>query len=148
MGDRERWEEFIRSLDLPHFSPAEVLMMGKAHETPGHPGYRLNTLPPWDMRFAIAAQARMVSALRSYFAAPLTVLSWYRSPAYNRAIKGSPNSYHLSGIATDLTGAELDVLCLVAKKMQKAGLIGGLGIYGNRGFIHIDAGPSRVWGDS
>ena len=43
----------------------------------------------------------MLEAIRCHFG-PVSVTSGYRSPSYNTAVGGAPNSYHLKGRAADI----------------------------------------------
>lgn len=80
--------------------------------------------------------------------AEVMVISGYRSPATNEALRGKSNgvakkSYHMLGQAIDfrLDGVEL-------KKVRDAAISlksGGVGYYPRSDFIHIDTGPVRYW---
>lgn len=96
------------------------------------------TAPPMDPGFLIKLQR-----LRDLWGSPLTVTSGLRCRAWNTKVAGSPNSLHLLGKAADLLlenpedGPRLSILA------EKAGM-GGVGL--DRGFIHVDDGPSgRRW---
>lgn len=43
-----------------------------------------------------------LQVIRDYVGVPITVNSGYRSPAHNKAIRGSNGSKHMEGIAADL----------------------------------------------
>lgn len=45
-------------------------------------------------------QAEMLEECR-VLVGPMSVHSWYRSPAVNTAVRGEPTSYHLLALATD-----------------------------------------------
>lgn len=92
------------------------------------------------------ALAAAFEALRAAVGHPLTVLSAYRTPRYNRDVGGVPDSQHLHGRALDLRPpfgwTPLD-LAAVAREID---LIRGLGIYER--FVHIDIRPEPelvVW---
>lgn len=78
---------------------------------------------------------------------PVHVNSCYRPPVYNRAIGGASSSYHMDGLAVDLSAAvpfvQLEDAC--RRSQQKSG--GGLGIYppGAGEFCHRDVGPWATW---
>lgn len=116
----------------------------------------------WEFRsrdFAFSAEAEanlpktagMLEALRAALSAelgrdcPVKVLSGYRSPAHNAAVGGAPKSYHLRGMAADVTCAFASPALVqrIARRLQARGLIGGLGVYA--GFSHVDWGPRRSW---
>ncbi len=47
--------------------------------------------------------ANMMQELRDWYGKPLNVSSWYRTPAFNKGLKGSsPTSAHLDGRACDI----------------------------------------------
>jgi len=79
---------------------------------------------------------------------PFQVISGYRSPATNAALRASSsgvarNSYHIQGKAIDirLPGCELDDLHRAALSLAA----GGVGYYPGSDFIHVDVGPVRSW---
>lgn len=46
----------------------------------------------------------VLDPLREAYGKPITINSGYRSPALNKAVKGSATSDHMKGCATDITG--------------------------------------------
>ncbi|HPF35324.1 MAG TPA: DUF882 domain-containing protein [Candidatus Krumholzibacteria bacterium] len=81
-------------------------------------------------------------------AADFTVLSGYRSPATNEALRRAgrsvaKNSFHLTGRAVDvrLAGVDLERLRRAARALHR----GGVGHYPGPGFVHLDTGPFRTW---
>ncbi|WP_137176650.1 DUF882 domain-containing protein [Roseomonas sp. AR75] len=84
-------------------------------------------------------------ATRTRLTGVLDVHSGYRTPAVNRAVQGAGDSQHLKASAVDLgvpTG-RLPAVADAALKLRK----GGVGVYRNRGFIHLDSGPVRNWSE-
>ncbi len=76
--------------------------------------------------------------------------SGYRSPDYNEKQRGSAkNSLHMSGLALDVDmsrhGNTVEFRNMFIEYASQEGA-GGIGIYPNSGFIHIDVGPRRAWG--
>ena len=92
--------------------------------------------------------AKNLQVLRDELGEPLQILSGYRSPAWNKKVGGEPNSYHMKGMASDLTTRGLTPKQLHTKILQliKAGKMkeGGLGLY--PGFVHYDIrGTAARW---
>jgi uncharacterized protein YcbK (DUF882 family) len=86
--------------------------------------------------------------LRDQVGVPIDVVSGYRCPVHNHAVKGTALSQHLLGTAADIVIQGMPV----AKMYTAAAQIslfsrGGIGIYPDRGFIHVDVRPIRArWG--
>jgi len=76
---------------------------------------------------------------------PLIVRSAYRSPEHNRAVGGAPASKHMQGTAFDIAMANHDPAAFEAAA-RAVGFL-GFGYYPRSGFMHIDLGPARSWGD-
>jgi uncharacterized protein YcbK (DUF882 family) len=75
----------------------------------------------------------------------LIVLSGYRTKATNGEVNGAVNSQHLRAAALDLqiSKARFDSFGEAALKLGR----GGVGLYPAHGFVHLDSGPVRRWGD-
>lgn len=79
---------------------------------------------------------------------PFQLLSGYRSPATNAALRSrnrgvASNSYHMRGMAADLRLKSRSV-----SQMSAAALAcnsGGVGKYNGSNFVHMDCGPIRNW---
>jgi hypothetical protein len=84
-------------------------------------------------------------ALRDRLGKPLIVLSGYRSPEHNRAVGGAKASKHMEGIAFDIAMANHDPETFEAA--ARAVGFRGFGFYPRSGFMHIDLGPARSWGE-
>ena len=97
--------------------------------------------------------ARLVAALeelREIADAPIHVTSGVRCEKYNMNVGGSPISMHLIGDAADIVIEKLHPyeMELLAEKVAKIRM-GGIGVYPNNGFIHVDVrltGPARWTG--
>jgi uncharacterized protein YcbK (DUF882 family) len=76
----------------------------------------------------------------------LIVLSGYRTRATNTEVNGAVNSQHLRAAALDLqiSKAMFDSFGQAALELGR----GGVGLYPEHGFIHLDSGPVRHWVDS
>ncbi len=91
--------------------------------------------------------ANNLQVIRDTIGEGITILSGYRSPAWNKKVGGKPQSYHMKAMAADLSvkGMTPKKLHSTILKLIKEGKIkdGGLGLY--PGFVHYDIGPSRRW---
>lgn len=78
--------------------------------------------------------------------ADFVVLSGYRTPETNTIVEGAPDSQHLRAAALDLLipAPRLAGFGEAALALGR----GGVGVYAQRGFVHIDSGPVRRWGDA
>jgi len=86
---------------------------------------------------------RKLSALRQAIGCPLLVNSGYRCKKENRRVHGVKGSYHLFGLACDVTTASMDMSELL--KYAKNINFGGIGIYDN--FLHLDIRPEPEFWD-
>lgn len=83
----------------------------------------------------------VLQGFRAHLSRPIIVNSAYRSIGYNKSVGGAANSYHLSGIAWDISVNGIPTVELA--KIASAFGFGGIGIY--KTFIHVDVGPRRSW---
>ena len=111
----------------PNFSPAEIACRGTGKLLAERGGAR---------PAAGAARAAGQAAI---------LRSAYRSPEHNRAVGGAKASKHLEGIAFDIAMANHDPEAFEAA--ARAVGFRGFGFYPRSGFIHIDLGPARSWGE-
>lgn len=75
---------------------------------------------------------------------PVRVNSGFRTPAYNRLIGGASESYHMKGMAADITVSGLtppEVASAAELALYKNGWSGGLGCYPT--FLHVDTRPVK-----
>jgi hypothetical protein len=86
-----------------------------------------------------------LQALRDRLGKPLIVRSAYRSPAHNRTVGGAPRSKHLDGTAFDIAMTNHDPAAF--EEAARAVGFKGFGFYPRSGFMHIDLGPARMWGE-
>ncbi len=90
-----------------------------------------------------------VLKLRAGRKAPFEIISGYRSPKTNNALRANSSgvakkSLHMQGKAMDirLPGMELHQLHKMAVDLK----VGGVGLYTESNFIHVDTGRVRYWG--
>lgn len=86
-----------------------------------------------------------LQALRDRLGKPLIVRSAYRSPEHNRAVGGATRSKHMDGAAFDIAMANHDPVAFEAAAREVGFL--GFGFYPRSGFMYIDLGPVRLWGE-
>lgn len=79
---------------------------------------------------------RKLEALRELVQRPVLIISGYRTPEWNIGVGGASNSYHLRGMAADITwlGFNLDNAVVLA---ERAGF-NGIGRYPGKHSIHVD----------
>jgi hypothetical protein len=116
-----------RSWRWKNFSPAEIACRGSG-------SLRINE-----------EALDKLQALRDRLGKPLIVRSAYRSPAHNRAVGGAPRSKHMDGTAFDIAMSNHDPVAFEAAA-RAVGFL-GFGYYPRSGFMHIDLGPARQWGE-
>jgi hypothetical protein len=111
----------------PNFSPAEIACRGTG-------AIKINT-----------EAMDKLQALRDRLGKPLIVRSAYRSPEHNRAVGGAPASKHMQATAFDIAMSNHDPVAFEAAARAMGFL--GFGYYPRSGFMHIDLGPARSWGE-
>ena len=111
----------------PDFSPSEIACRGTG-QLKLHP-----------------AALDKLQALRDRLSKPLIVRSAYRSPEHNRAVGGAPRSKHMDGTAFDIAMSNHDTAAFESAARAMGFL--GFGYYPRSGFMHIDLGPARSWGE-
>lgn len=91
-----------------------------------------------DILWEVAGRARLDEEI--------VILSGYRTRATNRAVNGAGDSQHLRAGAVDvqLAAARLGAFGEAAIALGR----GGVGLYRRRGFVHLDSGPVRRWGEA
>jgi len=97
----------------------------------------------------VPALIEKLQALRDKLGKPVTVVSGYRTEAYNKLCGGAPQSQHLDGDAADIKVAGATPL-QVALLAESVGFT-GIGIYTHDGnyFTHVDVRPYKsYWKDA
>lgn len=91
----------------------------------------------------------LVDHLQDHFgASEVLVVSGYRSPEYNAALKRrikrvAHDSLHMKGMAMDIKLPAIDKKTLGNYTRTLA--TGGVGIYRSSNFVHVDVGEVRSW---
>ena len=85
-----------------------------------------------------------LQALRDGIGKPMIVLSAYRTPDYNRKVKGAKHSMHMKARAFDISMANHKPAEF--ERMARSVGFTGFGFYKKRNFMHIDTGRKREWG--
>lgn len=143
-GDGLAYESFLDGLGLRHIRPMEMI---RPHFNIR--GSVCNSLPPRDAWKNIAPTLRVADELRQQLGSRLhTILSAYRSPAYNAVCPGAaPNSFHVRNMALDLAfDCPPAEVAKAAEALRDKGFFkGGIGRYPT--FTHIDTrGYQADWG--
>lgn len=90
-----------------------------------------------------------LQTLRDHIGKPITIISGYRSPEYNKKIGGVKRSQHLLAKAADIVVAgmtSLEVRDIIIQLIKEGKMDpGGVGIYPT--FVHYDVrGRNARWG--
>jgi zinc D-Ala-D-Ala carboxypeptidase len=88
--------------------------------------------------FCLAPQLRLlIWQIETHFGRKIVMSSGYRDPWHNGSVGGADDSYHMKCMAADIFIPGVDKRRLVAYAYRN-GLVGGLGCYPNKVFIHVD----------
>ena len=90
---------------------------------------------------AILVAPRLVMVLetiRAHFGAPVVIHSGYRTPQHNAKVNGAAHSQHCYGTAADITVRGQKPAAVAAYARQLMPDWGGVGVYSQKGFTHID----------
>lgn len=138
-----RYANYIQGLKLKNITPYQVLY--PHFKTRGRTS---NSIPPRYMWRNIAATLKVIDLMcHSMRAQVKEMVSIYRSPTYNRAVRGRTKSQHLDNRAIDIQfkGVSAYNVSAVARKLRSAGHFkGGVGRYSS--FTHVDTrGYNADW---
>jgi len=144
MTKDQQFESFFDHIGLKHFRGKELTPYWSRIRN----GAR-NSIPPESLWTNIIPAFVVLDAVRDIVQVPLSLLSTYRNPAYNAAIGGEPNSFHMRFMAIDFTSSELSARKLHRAVIDARGKIftignskfvfkGGVGLYPSSNFVHID----------
>ncbi|MDX1982051.1 MAG: D-Ala-D-Ala carboxypeptidase family metallohydrolase [Bryobacteraceae bacterium] len=75
--------------------------------------------------------------IRDLLGVPVLVSSGYRSPALNKAVKGSKTSAHMQGLAADFTAPGFGTVFQVARKIAASGISYDQLIYEFDSWVHV-----------
>lgn len=81
----------------------------------------------------------ILESLRQFIGKPITIISGFRTNAYNHQVGGAQNSYHVQGMAADIKSNMSMVKLAVYAAMMGAR---GIGIY--KDWVHIDTREDRI----
>jgi len=137
-----KYAHYILDLNLKNITPQMVIAPHFKKR-----GTVQNTLPPKEMWNKMKPTLLVIDALSESMGSPINdIVSAYRSPTYNRAVRGKSRSYHMSNQAVDVTFKKANPW-RVAKAVRhlrdkEKEFKGGIGTY--RGFVHIDTRGQNV----
>ena len=80
----------------------------------------------------------VLQSIRSRFGTAVTINSGYRTPQYNAKVGGVAHSQHCYGTAADITVRGQKPAAVAAYARQIMPDWGGVGVYSQKGFTHID----------
>jgi zinc D-Ala-D-Ala carboxypeptidase len=88
--------------------------------------------------FCLTPKLRLaIWEFEGHFGKKIVMSSGYRDPFHNSDVGGTDNSYHMKCMAADFYIPNVDKRKLIAFA-KRLNLVGGLGCYPGRSFIHID----------
>ena len=90
---------------------------------------------------AVLVAPRLVMVLetiRAHFVAPVVIHSAYRTPQYNKQANGAEHSQHCYGTAADISVRGKTPAAVAAYARELMPDWGGVGVYSQKGFTHID----------
>ena len=80
----------------------------------------------------------VLQSIRSHFGTAVTINSAYRTPQYNTKVGGASHSQHCYGTAADISVRGQTPAAVAAYARQLMPDWGGVGVYSQKGFTHID----------
>lgn len=141
--DVNRYANYVKSLKLRNITPRMVLAphfktRGRTH----------NSLPPKSLWKKIGPTLKVIDRMADEMGAPLeAIISAYRSPYYNYAVRGKSRSLHMANQACDVMfrGVSPSHVARVARYLrEKRKFQGGVGRYSS--FVHVDTrGYNADW---
>ena len=97
-----------------------------------------------DPVFVAERLPQVLEQLRERFGQPVRITSGYRTPGYNRRVGGKAYSQHLYGCAADIVipGVDPETVGRAARQLMPD--FGGVGVYPEKGFTHVDVRERRA----
>ncbi|WP_420961949.1 D-Ala-D-Ala carboxypeptidase family metallohydrolase [Brucella sp. IR073] len=86
----------------------------------------------------------ILKTVEQHFRRPVMITSGYRSPSYNRLVRGAPRSRHMLCEAADIVVQGVSKW-EIANFVRKLPGRGGVGTYCHTDSVHVDIGPERDW---
>lgn len=86
----------------------------------------------------------VLQSIRSHFGVPVVIHSAYRTPQYNEQANGVAHSQHCYGTAADISVRGQTPAAVAAYARQLMPDWGGVGVYSQKGFTHIDVRETRA----
>lgn len=86
----------------------------------------------------------VLESIRTHFGAAVTINSGYRTPQYNAKVGGVAHSQHCYGTAADITVKGQTPEAVAAYVRQLMLDWGGVGVYSQKGFTHIDVREAKA----
>jgi len=141
--DVNRYANYVKSLRLRHITPRMVLAphfktRGRTH----------NSLPPKKLWKKMGPTLKVIDKMADEMGVPVkAIISAYRSPYYNQAVRGKSRSLHMVNQACDVIfhGVSPYHVARVARHLrEKRKFEGGVGLYSS--FVHVDTrGYNADW---
>lgn len=85
----------------------------------------------------------ILQMVRNYFGEPVTITSGYRTESWNKSVGGATGSQHCLGRAADIVVAGQKPLVVYQYLDKVLGTWGGLILYPNKGFVHVDTRATK-----
>ena len=138
-----QYGNYILDLNLKNITPRMVIAPHFKNR-----GKIRNSIPPKKLWKQIGPTLKVVDKLCDEIGLPIKeLLSVYRSPEYNKAVRGNKGSYHMSNQALDVTFCKTSPyrVAHAARRLRADKVFkGGIGRY--YGFVHIDTrGKNADW---
>ena len=96
-----------------------------------------------DAVFVAPRLVMVLQSIRSHFGKAVNIHSGYRTPPYNEQVGGVDGSQHTYGTAADISikGVSVSDVAEYARSIMPDW--GGVGIYKEQGFVHVDVRETR-----